>query len=162
MVSKRREQLMEKISLEVRRSQSRTDAYDEAVATALGLNRTDFRCLDILSTEGTLTAGRLAELMGLTSGAMTSVLDRLEAAGYARRIRDTDDRRRVHVELTPKMHESAGPYYQPLFEMSAKLYARYSDEQLELLLDFLETAAELFEGEFARLREQLSQEAPTE
>jgi DNA-binding MarR family transcriptional regulator len=155
MVSKRREQLMEKISLEVRRSQSRTDAYDEAVATALGLNRTDFRCLDILSTEGTLTAGRLAELMGLTSGAMTSVLDRLESVGYARRVRDTEDRRRVHVELTPKMHETAWPYYQPLTEMSAKLYARYSDEQLELLLDFLATAAELFEGEFARLREQL-------
>jgi DNA-binding MarR family transcriptional regulator len=156
MVSKRREHVIEKITLAVRRSQSRTDAYDEAVAAALGLNRTDFRCLDILSTEGTLTAGRLAELMGLTSGAMTSVLDRLESAGYARRIRDTDDRRRVHVELTPKMHEAAEPYYRPLFEMSAKLYSRYSDEQLELLLDFLETAAELFEGEFARLREQLT------
>ena len=118
--AKRRQQLVDRISLEVRRSQSRTDAYDEAVANALGLNRTDFRCLDILSTEGTITAGRLAELMGVTSGAMTSVLDRLESAGFARRIRDTDDRRRVHVELTPKLHEQAWPYYQPLLEMSVQ------------------------------------------
>ena len=146
---------MDSISLEVRRSQSRTDAYDEAVATALGLNRTDFRCLDILSTEGTLTAGRLAELMGLTSGAMTSVLDRLENAGYTRRVRDTEDRRRVHVELTQAMHERAWRFYEPLMTMSTKLYGRYSEEQLQLILDFLEAAAELFEVEFARLREQL-------
>lgn len=157
MTSKRRQQLMESISLEVRRSQTRTDAYDEAVATALGLNRTDFRCVDILSAEGTITAGRLAELMGLTSGAMTGVLDRLERAGYAERIREGDDRRRVHVALTKKAHESAWQYYQPLAELSAKLYARYSDEQLELLLDFLEAAAELFEGPLTRLRERLAE-----
>ena len=64
--------------------------------------------------KGRSLPGRLAELMGLTSGAMTSVLDRLESAGYVRRVRDTGDRRRVHVELTPKLHERAWPYYQPL------------------------------------------------
>jgi DNA-binding MarR family transcriptional regulator len=150
-----RTELMESISLEIRRSQSRTDAYDDSVATALGLSRTEFRCLDILSAEGTLTAGRLAELMGVTSGAMTGVLDRLESAGYARRIRDTEDRRRVHVELTAAMHERAWPYYEPLASMSRKLFNRYTDEQLQLILDFLQTGAELFEVEFARLREQL-------
>jgi DNA-binding MarR family transcriptional regulator len=147
---------MESISLEIRRSQSRTDAYDDGVATALGLSRTEFRCLDILSTEGTLTAGRLAELMGVTSGAMTGVLDRLESAGYTRRIRDTEDRRRVHVALTPAMHERAWPYYEPLAAMSRKLFGRYTDEQLALILNFLQAGAELFEGQFARLREQLS------
>ncbi len=150
--SRGRDELIGAINLEVRRSQNRTDAYDEAVAAALGLNRTDQRCLDIVEQEGGATAGRLAELMGLTTGAITTVLDRLERAGFARRVRDDSDRRRVRVELTEKAHTEVWPYYEPLLRMSEKLYARYSDEQLALLLDFLEAAAELHEGVFAELR----------
>jgi DNA-binding MarR family transcriptional regulator len=71
---------------EVRRSQNATDRFDQAVADALGLNRTDMRCLDVLHREGAVTAGRLAEMTGLTTGAMTVALDRLERSGYARRV----------------------------------------------------------------------------
>jgi DNA-binding MarR family transcriptional regulator len=93
-------ELTERISLEVRRSQNRADAYDEAVADAPGINRTDMRCIDVLDQEGRMTAGRLASLTGLTTGAITTVVDRLERAGFAQRVRDERDRRRVHVELT--------------------------------------------------------------
>ena len=158
-LTSRRDQLTDAISCEVRRSQNRTDAYDQAVSDALGINRTDHRCLDIIEQEGTITAGRLSELMGLTTGAMTAVLDRLERAGYVLRVRDEQDRRRIYVELQPKLHEHMRRYYEPPFEMSKKLYARYTDEQLELLLDFLETAAELSEHELTRLREQLAASA---
>ena len=156
MTAGRRPALTEAINREVRRSQNRTDAYDEAVADALGLNRTDQRCLDVLEQEGPATAGRLAAVMGLTSGAVTTVLDRLERAGYARRVRDESDRRRVQVELTEQARRDLWPYYEPLARMSEALYARYSDDQLALLLDFLETAGELHERELGLLKARLA------
>jgi DNA-binding MarR family transcriptional regulator len=154
-LSRSRADLIGAINLEVRRSQNRTDAYDEAVAEALGLNRTDQRCLDIVEQEGGVTAGRLADLMGLTTGAVTTVLDRLERAGFARRVRDESDRRRVRVELTERARAELWPYYEPLANMSEQLYARYSEEQLELLLDFLQAAAELHDGVLADLKARL-------
>jgi DNA-binding MarR family transcriptional regulator len=154
-----RDDLIAAINFEVRRSQNRTDGYDEAVADAIGLNRTDQRCLDIIEQEGGATAGRLAELMGLTTGAITTVLDRLERAGFAQRVRDESDRRRVRVTLTEKAHQELLPYYEPLMRMSEQLYSRYSDEELALLLRFLEEAAALHEGVFAELRARLQAEA---
>src|SRR5919109_1824865 len=110
-MSSRKRRLFEELLVEVRASQNATDRFDQAVADALGLNRTDMRCLDILDREGRMTAGRLAEATGLTTGAVTTVLDRLEQAGYARRVRDTDDRRRVYVEVTEETRRRAGSFY---------------------------------------------------
>jgi DNA-binding MarR family transcriptional regulator len=157
-----RRKLIDAINLEVRRSQNRTDAWDEAVGHALGINRTDQRCLDIIEQEAGLTAGRLAELAGLTTGAMTTALDRLERAGLARRVRDEHDRRRVRVEITEKARADLWPYYEPLMRMSEKLYSRYSEEQLALLLDFLQTAGELHDQELANLSARLDHPRSTE
>ena len=156
----RRRQLIEAINGEVRRSQNRTDAYDEAVADAVGINRTDHRCIDILELEGGTTAGRLAELMGLSTGAVTTVLDRLERAGLARRVRDEHDRRRVNVVVTEKAGALLWPFYEPLAKLSERLYARYSDDQLALVLDFLVAGAELHEEVLAELRARLAAPSP--
>ncbi len=120
---------------ETRATQVASDALDQAVADHLGLHRTDFRALDALEQRGRLTAGELAEAMHLTSGAITSVIDRLEKGGWAKRVSDPDDRRRVLVEVTPKVRK-----------LSARVLRRrrrrrgsstgYTVEQLELLLDF--------------------------
>jgi DNA-binding MarR family transcriptional regulator len=104
-VSRHKRHVFEELIDEIRRSQNATDRFDQAVADALGMNRTDMRCIDVLQREGPVTAGRLAEATGLTTGAMTTALDRLERAGYARRTRDAADRRRVVVELTPKVFD---------------------------------------------------------
>jgi DNA-binding MarR family transcriptional regulator len=157
VTSKSRQELMDAINLEVRRAQNRSDAYDEAVAEALGINRTDQRCIDVLDQEGPTTAGRLAELLGLTSGAITTVLDRLELAGYARRVRDEADRRRVTVELTDEARAAGWEFYEPMLRMAEELYSRYTDDELALLLDFLETAATLGQRNLAALRERLAQ-----
>lgn len=140
----RRRELAESISLEVRRSQNRTEVFDESVCAALGINRTDHRCMDILDQEGPMTAGQLAVRARLTSGAITTVLDRLERAGFARRVRDDHDRRRVQVELTDEARSAVWVYYEPLAAASARLYEGYSDGELELVLDFLRRAAALF------------------
>ena len=76
--------------------------FDERLAKKLKLSRTDMRCLDLIGRHGPMTAGRLAEESGLTTGAVTFILDRLEEAGMVTRRRDTEDRRRVWVEIVPR------------------------------------------------------------
>lgn len=136
---------------EIRRSQNATDRYDQAVADALGLNRTDMRCLDVIDREGPVPAGRLADAAGLTSGAITSALDRLERAGYARRVRDAHDRRRVLVELTDEARRRAQGFYTDHAALSELLYARYTREQLHMLLEFVRVGREFNERAAAEL-----------
>lgn len=153
----RKTELAQAITIEVRRSQVRTDAYDDTVATALGLNRTDYRCLDALDVEGPMTAGRLAATVGVSTAAMTTVLDRLERAGYARRRRDEGDRRRVLVELEPRLGAEAGRYYEPLGRMGEELASRFSEAELEVVLRFVREANELSSGSLGELRQLLGE-----
>jgi DNA-binding MarR family transcriptional regulator len=146
--------VFEELIDEVRRSQNATDRFDQAVADALGLNRTDMRCLDVVQREGPVTAGRLAEATGLTTGAMTTALDRLERAGYARRVRDPGDRRRVLVEMTPEALKGAASFYSGHIALSERLYQRHSEAQLELLLEFVREGREFNEMQAAQLEEQ--------
>jgi DNA-binding MarR family transcriptional regulator len=153
-LSSNKRQLFEELLTEVRRSQNATARFDQAVADAVGLNRTDMRCLDLLEREGPVPAGRLADETGLTTGAITTVVDRLERAGYARRVPDLADRRRVLVELTPQAHEQVSSFYLPHMALSERLYQRYSREQMLLLLEFLRTSREFNELQAARVEKQ--------
>jgi DNA-binding MarR family transcriptional regulator len=139
---------------EVRRSQNATDRFDQAVAEALGVNRTDMRCMDILEREGPLAAGQLAEATGLTTGAMTTALDRLERMGYARRMRDPHDRRRVLVEVTAKARAEAERYYAEHAAVAQSLHQRYSEKELELLLEFVRVGREFNEEHAARVEQE--------
>ncbi len=126
---------MRELLAEVRASQVATDAMDQAAADFLGINRTDYRALDVLDQKGRLTAGELAREMHLTTGAVTSVLDRLERAGYARRLRDPADRRRVLVEISPEVSRAGEQIYgRP--EDAYKAFSRYTEAELEVLLRF--------------------------
>jgi DNA-binding MarR family transcriptional regulator len=154
-VSNRKRKLFDELLDEVRRSQNATDRFDQAVADALGLNRTDMRCLDVVDREGPVPAGRLAAATGLTTAAITAAIDRLERAGYARRVRDPDDRRRVLVELTPAARNAAGSFYEPHAALAESLYDRYTQEEIELLLEFVRFSREFNEGQAAVVEEQV-------
>jgi DNA-binding MarR family transcriptional regulator len=153
-MSSRKRRLFEELIDEVRMSQNATDRFDQAVADALGMNRTDMRCTDVLDREGPVTAGRLAEATGLTTGAITTVIDRLERAGLARRLRDPDDRRRVLVELTPEARERGRRFYVGHAQLAEQLYHRYSEDQLRLLRDFVRGSREFNEREAAKLERE--------
>jgi DNA-binding MarR family transcriptional regulator len=147
-----REELMGRLSLAIRASQNVSEAFDEHVAARLGINRTDLRALDILDQRGgAISAGELAEAMHLSSGAITTLVDRLERAGYARRRRDTGDRRRVLVEVTPRLQSGGESFYQPLYEGTLRLLAHHSDREIEAMIDFLEQGREMVERELERL-----------
>jgi DNA-binding MarR family transcriptional regulator len=149
-----REQLTQELGAVVRMHQNAVDAVDEAATQLLGINRTDGRCLDLIDQAGRLTAGQLAERSGLTSGAVTAVLDRLEQAGLIVRVRDDVDRRRVFVELTPEAHRRVGEIYGPIAHEGAALMARYSDEQLAAFAEMTRAATELLVEHATRLRAQ--------
>lgn len=153
-MSRQKREVFEELIDEVRRSQAATDRFDQAVADAVGLNRTDMRCLDHIQREGPVTAGALAEATGLTTGAMTVALDRLERAGYARRVRDRADRRRVLVELAPEASAHASGYYAPHQAEAERLYERYNIEQMELLLEFVRNGRQFNEREAALLEQE--------
>ena len=121
---------------EIRRSQAANQRFDRAVADAVGLNLTDMGCIDVLSQEGPMTAGQLAQHTGLSSGAMTTALDRLEASGFARRVRDEQDRRRVLVELTAAVSVLDG-FFTEHVEMSRRLYREHTEQEMRLLLTFV-------------------------
>ena len=147
-----REKLLQELYWEVRAEQVARDAVDEAVQQIVGLNRTDSRCIDIIDREGRVTAGQLAEESGLTTGAVTAVLDRLEAAGFARRVRDTGDRRKVFVELTEKARMMGEACYGDIAREAFELVKRYSDAELALLRDFLREGRRMNERQLAKLR----------
>jgi DNA-binding MarR family transcriptional regulator len=149
-VSRSKREIFEQLLAEVRGSQNATARFDQAVADAAGLNRTDVRIVDALDREGPVPAGRLAEVTGLSSGAMTTALDRLERAGYARRARDAGDRRRVLVGLTERA-ETLHQFYAEHAAYAERLYQRHSLEQLELMLQMFRESREFNERRAAEL-----------
>ena len=128
-----------------------TDLYDEAVCKALGVNRTDLRVLDVLERIGPLPAGKLAERAGLSPGAMTASIDRLEAAGHARRVRDAADRRRITVEITPSTRKRAWEMYGPMNEANQRLLSSYTLGELERIRDYWRRGIEATERQLAQL-----------
>ena len=142
----------------VRASQTANQMLDHALAEYMGIDDTAFRCLDILDQEGPMTAGRLAERARLSPGATTALLDRLEAKGFARRTRDTEDRRRVLVEIAPELRKRAEELYGPPDESGQEL-AIYSDEELEFLIRFLRGSVAYQEERMRRLEELKARDA---
>jgi len=153
-----RDELIREFIAAIRASQTATDMFDHSVADYVGLDRTAYRCLDILDQEGPMTAGRLAERARLSPGAMTALLDRLEKRGFARRTRDTEDRRRVLVEVTPELRQMADQIYGTPDE-GADALAAYTNEQLEFLIGFLRGNAAYQEERMRRLKDLKAREA---
>jgi DNA-binding MarR family transcriptional regulator len=139
----------------VRANQTATDMFDESLVTFLGINRTDGRCLDIIDRVGRISAGQLANESGLTTGAVTSVIDRLEAAGYVRRIRDALDRRKIWVEITEEMRAITAHIFGFYIRTSPTLMGRFSPEQLRAIVQFLEMGSYLNREMAAAMREHL-------
>src|SRR5581483_2963311 len=156
-MSRNQQRLYAELGGEVRASQRATDVVDDLICQLLGVNRTDARCLDILDQHGSMSAGDLAEASRLSTGAITAVIDRLERAGYARRVPDPRDRRRVLVELTPKADAAT---IELMVEPMQKLYKPmadgYTEDELRLFIDFTRRGRELQERHAEWLRERLN------
>ena len=154
LVRRSKRRLVDELIREFRVSGNQDNAFDALAAERLGINETDLRCLNIIENGGGLTAGELAVQSGLTNGAITGVLDRLELAGFAQRVPYPGDRRRVHVQVTAAFSKRADRIWGPMAEdWQATLGKRFTKEELERMTDFLRITAEIGRRHLKRLRE---------
>ncbi|GIO16093.1 putative HTH-type transcriptional regulator YcgE [Cohnella xylanilytica] len=147
-LSAARQQLVQ----ELRQNSARAVMFHQLISEKLGLNATDHKCLDYLNRSGPVTAGQLAQLTGLTTGAVTSVIDRLEQAGYVIRDKDPNDRRRVVVKPAPAGADNISPLFQSIMDSTLELLSRYDEQQTLLLLDFIKRCNEMTLTEMNRIK----------
>ena len=140
MTSRTRPQLLQELDETLRKVGAQSVLISDLVATRVGLNSTDLECLDLLYLAGVTTAGTLSRHTGLTTGATTAVIDRLERAGFVRRRRDTEDRRCVLVEVMPSSADRIKPLYALLASRLAQLNKQYDDRELAIVVDYLSRA----------------------
>ena len=139
----------------MRRTGSLMQLMGQAAADRIGINSTDLNCLNILSFSGHMTAGELAKATGLTTASITGVIDRLEEAGFVRRERDPHDRRRVVVRLSlDKAVSDVASVFVPMLRDWREMAARYSDDELRLIVDFYGRVEQVFRKHLIRLRDE--------
>ena len=151
MRRKTKTELIGELFSAVRANQLATDKMDDTAAHAMGVNRTDSRALDIVERLGPVTAGRLSIDAGLTSGAITAVIDRLVKKGYVRRVADPDDRRRVLIEKTEKLDQVSKRLYGPLAERSLPWLDKFTTAELEAIVRFLKLGTDMVERRVVEL-----------
>jgi DNA-binding MarR family transcriptional regulator len=143
---------MDELSHAVRTYQREVDVLDQALAEFLRVNRTDLRCLDLL-VEGPRGARELADAAGLSPSATTTALDRLEQAGYVRRDRGDHDRRKLQVQVTPRLLELVAEALGEFAGEAAAEAGRYSAAEVGLLVGFLRAGTDRRARHAARIRE---------
>jgi DNA-binding MarR family transcriptional regulator len=144
-MSNKRQTLLEEL-LEVNRAyQTAVEKMDAAFFESIGVNRTDGRCLDVIDQRPGIAAGELAGAVGLSPGAVTTALDRLEARGFVVRERDDSDRRRITLRLTPEANRLAWEAYGPLGELGRPIVDKLSDRELAAVIRFLRGGTEINE-----------------
>jgi DNA-binding MarR family transcriptional regulator len=140
---------------ELQRNSDSAVLFNQAVSARAGIHPTDLKVLSLLSRQGALSPGRIAELTGLTTGAVTFMIDRLEKAGYARRVRHPKDRRSVLIELNLESIESDILKRFAQMEQAVKgVVKHYSDAELAVILDFMKTMNEVTEQVITQLHEE--------
>jgi DNA-binding MarR family transcriptional regulator len=137
--------VLERFAWYAREMSALTVMFHSRVAEQMGLSATDEKCLDLaMRAEGPLTAGRIAELSGLSTGAVTGVIDRLERAGYVRRVRDPHDRRKVLVEVTPQNSEKFAHLFEGALETVETVLSQFTPEERDLLERYNKLTIDVF------------------
>lgn len=149
-----REVIIQAINQKFREISTETIMFHQAIADVLGLHITDHKVLDFIYRYGPMPAGRLSELTSLTTGAVTGIIDRLEKAGYVRRVNDPKDRRRTIIELTrnKKLQRKLEDIFTPLSMRMNKVLSSYSDNELAFLFNVLTKSLEQSHEELMKLR----------
>jgi DNA-binding MarR family transcriptional regulator len=158
--ARKRQELEASLNAAMRDVSGQGVLYSQTVAGRLRMNSTDLECLDHI-LRGPVTAGRLAQLTGLTTGAITGVIDRLERIGLARRESDPDDRRKTMVRALPAVLERVGPLFQPMERAAMAVLSKYSDAELALILNFLTRARDATLTAMSELRALSESQATT-
>ncbi|WP_257347175.1 MarR family transcriptional regulator [Pseudalkalibacillus decolorationis] len=148
-----REQLLELFNEELRKFSTETILFHQNVAEKLDLNSTDHKCLDIILRNHPMTAGKLAETTGFTTGTVTGVIDRLEKTGYVYRDKDPNDRRRVIIHVhSDKVEKEIHPLFTSFSQSMIKLFEKYNDQEIKFLFDFVVRSQSILREESKKLK----------
>lgn len=139
---------------ELQRNSDTAVLFNQAIAARCGIHPTDLKVLSLLSRDGALSAGRIAELTGLTTGAVTFMIDRLEKVGYAHRVRHPKDRRSVLIELNRESIGDISKHFAQMDQAVEQVVEHYSDTELTVILDFMTRMNEATEHVITQLREE--------
>jgi len=143
----------QELQYKVRRHAVWAVTLHNAGAAKAGLNASDAQALNLLQVHGRMTPGRLAEAMSLTTGgSITALIDRLEKAGFVRRVRDAADRRRVLVEPVPEAIEALLKQFAPLGEATWARLSKYTEDERQVLIRFFDELHSQFPEVLAELR----------
>ena len=141
MSTPKRKQLTQELNKQIRFLTANSVIFSKVIADKVGQHSTDLECLDFLLLSGPSTAGKLSELTGLTTGAVTAVIDRLEKAGYVKRARDKNDRRKVIVVPNEaKIDSEIAPFSRSMGVALDALSKEFSEDEIEMILQFLAKA----------------------
>jgi DNA-binding MarR family transcriptional regulator len=153
MLKQRKTELIERVILGARQYGIGTVLFRNLVGERLGVNVTDMECLGLVFHQGLATPSELARHTGLSSGATTAMLDRLESSGLIERRPNPNDRRGTIITLAKTGAERVAPWFTSVRKAQNALVASYSEEELELLSDFFERASAMWEGERRKLQQ---------
>ena len=129
----------------------------QSIAHAAGLAATDHKYIDLLLKHGPMTAGRLSELSGLSTGSVTGMIDRLERENLVKRERDPVDRRKVVVVLNREAaFQRIGPAFKDMMSDVKKMYDGFTAPERDTIQKYLEAAIEFTKKQIARLNEKKS------
>ena len=158
----RRKRLEHAVGFEVGRELgARSILFHQAMANVAGVSVTDLKCLDYVDRYKEVTAGDLARFTGLTTGAITAAIDRLEKAGLARRERSSSDRRKVLIQLCESdLMAKLAPFYEALGRETTQMLSRYSISQLQTIKDFCEGCTEIMRRQTEAVQRVSRSEAP--
>lgn len=146
-----RQRLLEDLGRVGREHSDATVLFHGTIAGRLGLHPTDYKVMGLLERLGPLSAGDISRHSGLATASVTNLLDRLESKGFVRRVRDTEDRRRVLIELVRDRLSAGRGLFSSTLESLSKLFERYSERELEVIADFLRRNADRLREETRKL-----------
>ncbi len=152
-MTQKKQHLIQDLNNQVRLMSGSSVLFSHVIADNIGINSTDMECLDFLVIHGTSTAGKLAELTGLTTGAITAMVDRLEKASFVKRTFDKNDRRRVLVEPDiKKINKEIGKYMLSMANSFNKEAEEFTEEELIIILKFVIKANQIAKEEIVKLK----------
>src|SRR5215207_8027194 len=131
-----KDQLKQQVILEAREYGIGSVLFRHAIGEKLGLSATDMECLGLIFLKGLATPSEVARYTGLSSGATTAMLDRLEKSGLIERRRNPDDRRSTHIVMVEQTAKKIAPLFASLREAQDRIISSYSESELAVLADF--------------------------
>lgn len=159
MADVEKQALVEQVMLSAREYGIHSVLYRHIIGDILGLNVTDMECLGILFHKGASSPTELAQYTGLTSGATTAMIDRLEKSGLVKRLPNPDDRRGKLIVIDKGGARRVSPLFASARRTQYEFISSYSEEELEFLADFLRRSVEILEREREKLRGRLAADA---